>query len=183
MEKCTCRGKIGAWKWSSPEKTSYWSSKHALGTDIWSLWNSPNYVVYQYTNIVLVVFPDPTLCEEKGLGHWSIFLVLRTITWLHVCHYKIMQIIMIAELAEPRISVNVPSPFPRVRGGVWEWDYRSFSSWEWSLGTRLDVDVVCPAGQIANAVLCMVQSHNHVCIQCTFLWLLQLNLAWGQGYI
>ena len=26
---------------------------------------------------------------------------------------------MIAELAEPRTSANVPRPFPRGRGGVW----------------------------------------------------------------
>ena len=31
---------------------------------------------------------------------------------------------MIAELAEPRIGANVPRPLPRVRGGVWERDYR-----------------------------------------------------------
>ena len=30
---------------------------------------------------------------------------------------------MIAKLAEPKISANIPRPFPRVRGGVWERDY------------------------------------------------------------
>ena len=30
---------------------------------------------------------------------------------------------MIAEFAEPRIGANVPRPFPRMRGGVWEQDY------------------------------------------------------------
>ena len=29
---------------------------------------------------------------------------------------------MIAELTEPRISANIPRPFPRMRGGVWERD-------------------------------------------------------------
>ena len=30
---------------------------------------------------------------------------------------------MIAELAEPRISADVPRPFSCVHGGVWEQDY------------------------------------------------------------
>jgi hypothetical protein len=33
---------------------------------------------------------------------------------------------MISELAELRISVNVPRPFPCVRGKVWERDYEKY---------------------------------------------------------
>ena len=63
-------------------------------------------------------------CEEKGLGTLERFLGLAH---HHVTARAPVQTYannhMIAELAEPRIGTNVPRPFPRVRGGVWERDY------------------------------------------------------------
>ena len=71
---------------------------------------------------MLVSFPDPTL--KDGLGTLERFLGLAH---HHVTARAPIQIYanshMIAELAEPRIGANVPRPFPRVRGGVWERDY------------------------------------------------------------
>ena len=68
------------------------------------------------SSLDLVSFPDPT---SRVWGHWSNFLVVHTITWVHtnlcICH-------MTAELAEPGIGANVPRPFPCER---------------WGLGTRL----------------------------------------------
>ena len=73
--------------------------------------------------------PRPHPQEERVWGHWDIFLILRTITWSNMLQFKPMLIYMhnhmIAELAEPSISANVPRPF---------------SSWRWDLGTRLSQD-------------------------------------------
>ena len=67
--------------------------------------------------------PRPHPQEGKGLGTLERFLGLAH---HHVTARAPIQIYannhMIAELAEPRIGANVPRPFPRVRGGVWEQD-------------------------------------------------------------
>ena len=79
--------------------------------------------------IVFVSFPDSTLCEEKGLGTLEHFLGLAH---HHVTAHMPIQIYannhVIGELAEPKIGANVPRPFPCLRGGIWERDYRPFPS-------------------------------------------------------
>ena len=69
--------------------------------------------------------PRPHPQEGKGLGTMKCFLGLAL---YHVIACVPIQISannhMIAALAEPRIGANVPRPFPRVRGGVWERDYK-----------------------------------------------------------
>ena len=78
-------------------------------------------------------------------------------------------------------------------------DQHSISFWNgfthWSvpqlsltvLGPRLDSFLLTHQhvldGQIVNAAPCVVQSHNHVCIQCTFLWLLQPSCTFALKYM
>ena len=62
--------------------------------------------------------------EERVWGHWRPFLGRAH---HHVTARAPIQTYannhMIAELAEPRISTNVPRPFPPFGGGVWGRDY------------------------------------------------------------
>ena len=70
--------------------------------------------------IIIVSFPDPTLCEGKGSGDiGSVLLVLRTITWSNMSLYASSHVIpiqvyannhMIAEIAESRIATTA-DPF------------------------------------------------------------------------
>ena len=65
------------------------------------------------TAINLVSFPDPTTHVRKRVwGHWSVFLVLRTITWPHVLQYKPMQIITwLLSLQNQESAPMSPDPF------------------------------------------------------------------------
>ena len=46
------------------------------------------YIIIVTVCILLVSFPDPILKRERVWGHQSIFLVLHTITWLHMLQYS-----------------------------------------------------------------------------------------------
>ena len=67
------------------------------------------------------LLPRPHPQEGKGLGTLERYLGL---VYHHVTARVPIQIYtnnhMIAKFAEPRISVNVPRPFPHVCGRVWE---------------------------------------------------------------
>ena len=70
----------------------------------------------------VVSFPDPTMHARNGLGTLKHFLGLAH---HHVTSRAPIQTYayynhMIAELAQPRISANVPRPFLCMLGGVWD---------------------------------------------------------------
>ena len=62
--------------------------------------------------------------EERVWGHWGPFLSLahhHVIACASIQTYANNHV-MITELAEPKISTNVPRPFPPFGGGVWGQD-------------------------------------------------------------
>ena len=134
---------MNSWKLNPQNVAEHLSAKiellenFQLYSIIYNPWNKLYYILSMFSRLTriiatptlyctscrLILFPDqPHPQGGKWVWeHWSIFLVLCTITWLHVHQYKCMQIN--SHIAESGIGTNTPRPIPRVRGGVWEWDY------------------------------------------------------------